>query len=153
MTIRKHPATIKNVFLVIWEFFIISHTQASPKQSKQQSKEDVAPVPLVLCCYGNNTQKEEDQSFRHTSNHLNDMPNSGAGALGYVLLNVILHSQGTDYNTVETGTQHSEKAKTVLIHFFFFFKNAVRSPYVRHDAGDGEELSYEVGQVAVQEDD
>lgn len=148
MAKEVYPATIKNLFLVIWEFFIFSHTQASPKKSKQQSKEDVAPVPLVLCCYGNNTQKEEDQSFRHTSKHLDDMPDGGAGALGYILLNVILHSQGADYNTVDTGTQHSGKAKEIYI----FFKNVVRSPYVRHDAGDGKELRYEVGQVAVQED-
>lgn len=93
---------------------MISHTKASPKQSKHQSKEDVAPVPFVLCCYGNNTQKKEDQSFRHTSNHLNHMPNSGAGALGYILLNVILHSQSTGYNTVETRTQRSGKAKMEL---------------------------------------
>lgn len=37
------------------------------------------------------------------------MANSGAGMLKYILLHVILHSQSTGYNTVETGAQHSGK--------------------------------------------
>lgn len=43
--------------------------------------------------------------------------------LGYILLNVILHSQDTDYNTVETAAQSQNSANSC----FIFFRNAVRS--------------------------
>lgn len=77
-------------------------TQASPHKSKQQCEENVSPVPLVLCCYGNNTQEEEDEGLWDGAEHLDHVSDGCAGTLRNVLLNIVLHGEGTANNAAGT---------------------------------------------------
>ena len=76
----------------------MSLTDYSPDKGKQQRKHDVGPVPLVVTCYGDDSQEEEDESFRDGGQHLDNVANGGAGSLRYILLHVELHGYGTCYN-------------------------------------------------------
>lgn len=70
-------------------------TQTSPQKSKQQSEENIGPVPLMFCCYGNNTQEEEDEGLRDGAQHLDHVSDGCAGTLGNILLNIVLHGEST----------------------------------------------------------
>lgn len=78
-----------------------THTQASPDEGEEQRSQDVAPVPLVLCGDGHHSQEEEDEGLRDGRQHLDDVAYGGAGALGHILLHVVMHGQGTHHNPVE----------------------------------------------------
>ncbi len=82
-------------------------TQSPPYKSKQQREQDVAPVPLVFCCYGDDPQEKEDQGLRDGAEHLHNMPDSCAGTLGNIFLHVVLHSEGTGNNTAEKKNTHT----------------------------------------------
>lgn len=78
-------------------------TDYSPDEGKQQRKQGVGPVPLVLTRYGDDTQEEEDERFGDGGQHLDNVANGCAGSLGYILLHVELHGYGTCYNAGGRG--------------------------------------------------
>lgn len=79
-------------------------TYSSPDEGKQERKQDVGPVPLMLSCYRHHTQEEEDEGLGDGGQHLDNMADGGAGSLGYVLLHVVLHGYGTGYNAAGRET-------------------------------------------------
>lgn len=76
-------------------------TQTSPDKSKKQREQDVAPVPLMLRCYGDNAQEEEDEGLGDGAKHLDHMADGCAGSLGNIFLHVVLHGQGTGHDAAE----------------------------------------------------
>lgn len=82
-------------------------TDSSPHEGEQQREHDVAPVPLVLRRYGNDTQEEEDDGLGDGAQHLDHMADGGAGPLGHVLLHIVLHGDGAGDDAAGTGMSHS----------------------------------------------
>lgn len=81
-------------------------TQTSPYKSKQQCEQDVAPVPLVLCCYGDHPQEEEDEGLGDGAEHLDHVADGCAGTLGNIFLHVVLHGEGAGHDAAE---RHKEQ--------------------------------------------
>lgn len=75
-------------------------TQPSPDEGEQQCKQDVGPVCLMVTCYGDDAQEEEDEGFGDGGQHLYDVTNGGAGSLGHVLLHIVLHGDGAHNDAV-----------------------------------------------------
>lgn len=69
-------------------------TETSPQEGEEQREQDEGPVPLMDSCYGNHTQKEEDECLGDGCHHLDNVANGGAGSLRNILLHVVLHRYG-----------------------------------------------------------
>lgn len=82
-------------------------TDSPPHEGEQQREHDVAPVPLVLGRYGNDTQEEEDDGLGDGAQHLDHVADGGAGSLRHVLLHVVLHGDGAGDDAAGRGMSHS----------------------------------------------
>lgn len=79
----------------------------------------------MFCCYGNNTQEEEDKCLRNSAKHFDGVPDSGARALGHVLFHIVLHGQGTGHNAataqpLSCGKIMLSTYSTVIVKMFLF---------------------------------
>ena len=86
-----------------WHWYYLL-TQTSPHEGKQQREHDVAPVPLVFCCYRDNPEKEEDEGLGDGAKHLDHVANGCAGTLGNIFLHVVFHGEGTGNNAAGKHT-------------------------------------------------
>lgn len=91
-------------------------TDSSPDEGEEEREQDVGPVPLVLRCYCHDTQEEEDEGLGDGAQHLDNVADGGAGSLGYVLLHVVLHGDGTGYDAAGRETKGSAWTVTIMDH-------------------------------------